>query len=124
VLTPKSIHWHDLLPGSITAGVVWSILQTVGVFLMDHELRNISQVYGFFAIVLGILWWIYLAAQVVVYSAEINVVRARRLWPRSLVQPPLTEADIEALGSYALVEHRRPEVSVSTHEIGPASESA
>ena len=47
-----------------------------GVFLMDHELRNVSQVYGFFAIVLGILWWIYLAAQIVVYSAELNAVRA------------------------------------------------
>ncbi len=68
---------------------------------MDHELRNISQVYGFFAIVLGILWWIYLAAQIVVYSAELNASCRARLWPRGLVQPPLTAADIAALGSYA-----------------------
>ena len=83
---------------------------------MDHELRNISQVYGFFAIVLGILWWIYLAAQIVIYSAEINVVRTMRLWPRSLVQPPLTDADRVALRTYALVEQRRPEVEVSAYD--------
>jgi hypothetical protein len=34
----------------------------------------------------------------------------------------LTEADIAALGSYALVEHRRPEVSVSTKEMSPTTE--
>jgi YihY family inner membrane protein len=114
ILTPASIHWHNLIPGSVLAGVLWAGLQTGGVFLMDHELRNISQVYGFFAIVLGTLWWIYLAAQIVVYAAETNVVFARRLWPRGLVQPPLTAADITALGSYALAEQRRPEVRVTT----------
>jgi len=29
-----------------------------------------------------------------VYAAETNVVLARRLWPRSIVQPPLTQADL------------------------------
>jgi uncharacterized BrkB/YihY/UPF0761 family membrane protein len=113
VLTPSSVEWRDLIPGSIFGGVLWALLQTLGVFLVDHELRNASQIYGFFAIVLGILWWIYLAAQVVIYSAELNVVRSRKLWPRSLVQPPLTEADRMVLRLYALEEQRRPEVTVS-----------
>ena len=116
ILTPSTIKWRDLMPGAILAGVAWAALQSVGVFLMDHELRNSSQVYGFFALVLGILWWIYLAAQIVIYSAELNAVRTFRLWPRSLVQPPLTEADREALSLYALAEQRRPEVSVSAHD--------
>ena len=114
ILTPKSVAWRTLVPGSVVAGILWAVLQIGGVFLMDHELKNMSQVYGFFAIVLGVLWWIYLAAQLVVYCAEINVVRARKLWPRSLVQPPLTHADIQALDLYALAEQRRPEVLVST----------
>lgn len=121
ILTPSTIRWRDLMPGAILAGVVWAALQSVGVYLMDHELRNVSQVYGFFAIVLGILWWIYLAAQIVIYSAELNAVRSFRLWPRSLVQPPLTEADREALSLYALSEQRRPEVSVSAHDTTEAS---
>jgi YihY family inner membrane protein len=116
ILTPASVEWRTLVPGAVVAGILWAILQSAGVFLMDHELRNISQVYGFFAIVLGTLWWIYLAAQLVMYSAEMNVVRARRLWPRSIVQPPLTRADIRALDLYARAEQRRPEVLVSTAE--------
>ena len=44
-----------------------------------------SQTYGMFAIVLGALGWIFLQARVVVYAAEVNVVRRDRLWPRSLV---------------------------------------
>jgi YihY family inner membrane protein len=114
ILTPASVAWRTLVPGSVVAGILWAALQIGGVFLMDHELKNMSQVYGFFAIVLGVLWWIYLAAQLVVYCAEINVVRARRLWPRSIVQPPLTHADMQALDFYALAEQRRPEVRVST----------
>ncbi|MFZ0667162.1 MAG: YihY/virulence factor BrkB family protein [Acidimicrobiales bacterium] len=124
ILTPKMIPWANLLRGSIAAGVIWAILQSLGVFLMDHELRHMSQVYGFFAIVLGLLWWIYLAAEVVVYCAEVNVVRARRLWPRGLVQPPLTAADMKALDMYAMVEHRRPEVTVMTRDSTGNSESA
>jgi YihY family inner membrane protein len=116
ILTPSSIPGSDLWRGAVVAGIVWAVLQTVGGFLMDHELRHTSQVYGFFAIVLGTLWWIYLAAQIVVYAAELNVVRARRLYPRSLVQPPLTAADRVALATYALVEQRRPEVSVSASD--------
>ena len=118
ILTPKTIAWRLHLPGAVIGGVAWSVLQSVGAFLVGHELRNMSQVYGFFATVLGLLWWIYLAAQVVLYSAEINVVWARRLWPRSMVQPPLTPADRRVLAAEASVEQRRPEVHVSIDETG------
>jgi hypothetical protein len=47
-----------------------------------------------------------------VYCAEINVVLARRLWPRSIVQPPLTEADRASLALQALQNQRRPEEHV------------
>jgi hypothetical protein len=41
-----------------------------------------------------------------VYSAEINTVLAHRLWPRSIVQPPLTEADQVSLALQALQNRR------------------
>jgi len=44
-----------------------------------------------------------------VYSAEVNVVLTRRLWPRSIVQPPLTEADRASMALQALQNQRRPE---------------
>ena len=37
------------------------------------------------------------------------MVLARRLWPRALVQPPLTEADRASMALQALQNQRRPE---------------
>lgn len=64
----------------------------LGTYVPHHFLHSDS-VYGVFATVLGLLAWIYLGVEITVYAAEINVVVARRLWPRSIVQPPLTQAD-------------------------------
>ena len=88
VLTPKQIPTRQLVAGALVAGVAWQVLQAVGGFLVGHYLRHTSQVYGVFAIVLGLLFWLYLGAQLTLYAAEVNVVAARRLWPRSLLQPP------------------------------------
>ena len=76
---------------------------------VDHTWRNTSQVYGFFAVVLSLIAFIYLGAQMTLYVAELNVVRARRLFPRSIVQPPLTEADRRVLDDIAGQGVRRPE---------------
>jgi|HubBroStandDraft_6_1064221.scaffolds.fasta_scaffold10750_4 YihY family inner membrane protein len=109
VLTPRQIEWSELWPGAIVGGVGWTVLQYVGGLLVEHNLRNTSKVYGSFALVLGLIAFLYLSAQMTVYAGEINVVRARRLWPRSMVQPPLTPADREVLSSLALEGKRRPE---------------
>jgi uncharacterized BrkB/YihY/UPF0761 family membrane protein len=115
VLTSKTIPTRDILPGAIAAGLAWQVLQTVGGYLVAHQLRNASQVYGFFAVVLGLLGWLSLGAQMTLYCAEFNVVRARRLWPRSLLQPPLTRADKQTLSDIAEQEERRPEQTVEVH---------
>jgi YihY family inner membrane protein len=107
-LTPKGVPTRRLLPGAIAGGICWTVLQVLGTWLIHHFLHTDS-VYGVFGIVLGLLAWIYLAVQVTVYAAEINVVLARRLWPRSIVQPPLTEADRASMALQALQNQRRPE---------------
>jgi hypothetical protein len=48
----------------------------------------------------------------VLYAAELNVVLARRLWPRSIIQPPLTEADRIVLADQALQNQRRADQRV------------
>jgi hypothetical protein len=62
--------------------------------------------------VLGLLAWLYLGAQLTIFAAEINVVRTRRLWPRSFFSDPLLEADRRALTSSAEVEERVEEENV------------
>lgn len=113
VLTP-SIPTRNLLPGAIVGGVGWSALQIGGALLVDHNLRHASQVYGYFASVLGLISWLFLSAQLALYASEINVVRARKLWPRSIVQPPLTDADKRALDDIAEQGKRRPEQTVES----------
>ena len=107
-LTPKGVPTRDLLPGAITGGILWTVLQDLGTYLVHHFLKGDS-VYGVFGMVLGLLAWVYLATEITVYSAEINVVLSRRLWPRAIVQPPLTEADRHGMALQALQAQRRPE---------------
>jgi uncharacterized BrkB/YihY/UPF0761 family membrane protein len=111
ILTPRGVPSRDLAPGAVAAGIGWTALQVAGAYLIHHYLHSDS-VYGVFATVLGLVAWLYLAAQITVYCAEINVVLARRLWPRSIIQPPLTEADRASLALQALENQRREEQQV------------
>ena len=109
----------------MAGGICWTALQIVGVYLLHHYLHSDS-VYGVFATVLGLVAWLYLAAQVTVYCAEINVVLARRLWPRTIIQPPLTEADRASLAAQALQNQRRKEqrVTVTFDDRDPGAAAA
>ena len=111
VLTPKGVRTRQLVPGAIAGGIFWTLLQALGAYLVHHYLGT-SSVYGIFATVLGLVAWVYFSVQGTVYAAEINVVLARRLWPRALVQPPLTEADRASMALQALQNQRRQEQQV------------
>ena len=106
LLTPAEVGWRQLLPGAVLGGVGWQILQTVGVNLVSHQLQHAGQVYGVFGFTLALISFLSLAATLTVYAAELNVVLARHLWPRSLFQPPLTDKDREALEGIAQREER------------------
>jgi inner membrane protein YhjD len=112
VLTRKKLSWGDVFPGALIGAVLWTGLQAGGSYLMNHQVKHATAVYGFFGFVIGLLAWIYLGAQLTLYAAEVNVVRVRHLWPRSLVSPPLDEADRQTLTAAAKVEERIPEESV------------
>ena len=106
VLTERHLSWSTVFPGAVVGGVGASILQVVGGFIMDRNLQGASQTYGTFAVVIGLLSWLYLQAQVALYAAEVNVVRSRRLWPRGFTPEKLTDADRRALEAHAEVEER------------------
>src|SRR5487761_802672 len=86
---------RQLLPGAVISAIAWQVMQAIGTYLVAHQLARSSDLYGTFAIVLGLLGWLYLEAQLTVWAVEANVVLAYRLWPRSLV-PPYTEPDRRA----------------------------
>jgi membrane protein len=119
LLTAVEVSWRDLLPGVIVAAVFWQLLQHLGGFYVDHELKRTGPLYGVFALVLGLLAWLYLGAQLTIFAAEVNVVRCRRLWPRSFFSDPLLDADRRALTSSAEVEERVDEENVEVSFDGP-----
>jgi YihY family inner membrane protein len=122
VLTPSSVRLRQLGPGAVAGGLAWTVLQTVGGYLVGRYVRDATPVYGFFAIILGLIFWIYLGAQMTLYCAELNVVLARRWWPRGLVQPPLTRADKEVLVAMAKEEERFKGQEVDVRFTGPSGQ--
>jgi uncharacterized BrkB/YihY/UPF0761 family membrane protein len=95
-----------VLPGAIVTAVLWQILQYVGTSYVLNVIGKANQVNQTFALVLGLLAYIYLASVMVMLGLEVNVVARRRLYPRALLTPftdnvVLTPADQLAYSSYA-----------------------
>jgi membrane protein len=81
------VAWKDLWLGAFLTAVGWEALLTVGGYLIAHDIKNMSAVYGTFALVLGLMSWLYLQAELTLYAVEVDVVRVRHRWPRSMVTP-------------------------------------
>jgi YihY family inner membrane protein len=86
VLTPHE-PWGVLWPGAVLATSGWLGLQALGAWFVSRVVHHAGNTYGVFAIVIGLLVWLSLLARLLVVAAEVNVVRARQLWPRSLLPP-------------------------------------
>ena len=119
VLTAREIPLADLIPGAVGAGITVQLVQIGGALFISYALSGASQVYGAFGLVLGLLAYLYLQAVIVVFCAEINVVWARRLWPRNLLSPfindiVLTAADQASYRSYVDSERFKPSQQVQT----------
>lgn len=114
LMTADTVATRCLWPGVVFAAVFWEILQVLGGYYIGHVFKNASGTYGQFGLVIALLVWLHLGAQMTLYAAEINVVLARRLWPRSLFSPAIP-ADEQALIALAKVEerHEREKISVT-----------
>ena len=114
--TAKEIGWRQLRLGAVIAGAIWQILGYVGAYFVSHQLAHASPLYGTFAVVLGLLAWLYLEAELTLYAVQINVVIAFRLWPRSIAPPPYTEQDRQAFQLYAQMEERSKTEDVAVED--------
>jgi hypothetical protein len=112
--------------GVTVAAVFWEILQYFGGYYVNHVLRHTSPLGAQFATVIALIVFLHLGAQVTLYAAEINVVLARRLWPRSLIGPPLAPADEATLTGLAKVEERsdHEQIDVEFKTDGPEAQGA
>jgi uncharacterized BrkB/YihY/UPF0761 family membrane protein len=77
------------------------LLQTFGVTYVTHVVKNAGATNSVFALVLGLLAFLYLASVIVLLCVEANVVRVERLYPRALLTPftddvELTRGDRDA----------------------------
>lgn len=87
IAAARDLSVRDVAPGAIAAAVIWQLLQTFGVVYVSHVVNGSSSTNGVFAVVLGLLAFLYVTATAVVICVEVNVVRVDRLHPRSLLTP-------------------------------------
>jgi membrane protein len=105
VLTAASVTVRQVLPGAVLATISWMGLQTLGGLYVEHVVAQSNETYGVFAAVIGLLSWLWLAAQLSLVAGEVNVVLDQRLWPRSLFGG-LAAADKRAMRTAAEAEQR------------------
>lgn len=104
--------WSSAAPGAFTLAVLWQVLQYIGAWYVTHVLGETSSMNKTFALVLGLVGLLYIAAMMGILGMEVNVVLARRLWPRALLTPftddvDLTEADRRAYTFYARAQRHK-----------------
>jgi membrane protein len=88
-----SVVWPAALVGSLAV----TGLLTFGALVLPRFVQRSGPVYGSFATIVGLFALLYLVSQVLVYAAEIAIVRRRRLWPRALDALKPTDADKRSL---------------------------
>jgi YihY family inner membrane protein len=103
LMTDGNIPSRDLRSGTLVGSVLWTFLQSIATIVLHNAG---SGNYGIFVTVIPLIVWLHLGGQVFLYSAEVNVVVSRRLWPRSFFGPPDAPADKRALRALARVEER------------------
>ena len=98
VATARDLTYRQVAPGALAAAIIWQLLQWFGAIYVSQVVKSSSATNSVFALVLGLLAFLYLIATTLLLCAEANVVAADRLHPRALLTPftdnvELTRAD-------------------------------
>ena len=97
LLLPQRARFHIVWPAALVGSLAITGLLTFGAVVLPRLVAKSGPVYGSFATIVGLFTLLYLVSQVVVYAAEIAIVRRRRLWPRALDTVNPTDADRRSL---------------------------
>jgi len=112
----------EVVPGAIMMGLGSYGLTLIASIYVQRVVARASGIYGPFATTIGLLAYVSLVVQLFVLATEVNVVRSKALWPRSLTGRSLGEPDARAidltlqrgrlLSSQLLAERGLPETDV------------
>jgi uncharacterized BrkB/YihY/UPF0761 family membrane protein len=110
--TPQKEQLREVIPGAVTIAVLWQVLQVLGGVYVEHVIQKAGQMNAVFAVVLGLVALLYIASVIAMLGLEINVVLAKRLYPRALLTPftdsvQLTEADEKVYREYAQAQRHK-----------------
>jgi uncharacterized BrkB/YihY/UPF0761 family membrane protein len=106
LLLPYRARIRIVWPAALVGSLAVTGLLTFGALVLPRLVARSGPVYGSFATIVGLFTLLYLVSQVVVYAAEIAIVRRRRLWPRALDTLKPTEADRRSLTYLAREQER------------------
>ena len=83
--TAAQLMARQVLPGPPLVAAFWLGLQAcVGVFVTRLLAGGYPESYGGCAAVIGLLFWLLIASELILIAVELNVVLVHRAWPRSL----------------------------------------
>ncbi len=105
IVTNKPLSLLDVLPGAVIAGLAWQGMQQVGAVYVSTVIERASNLNSVFAIVLGLLIFLYTLAVIVMLCVEVNVVLKERLWPRALLTPFTDQVVLTAADERAYARH-------------------
>jgi inner membrane protein YhjD len=87
VATARDVTYRQVLPGAVAAATVWQLLQWFGAVYVGHVVKSASATNSVFALVLGLLAFLYLIATTLLLCGQVNVVATDHLYPRALLTP-------------------------------------
>lgn len=76
---------REILIAALFSAMGILLLQRLGGYIITNQLKNLRDLYGTFALVLGLLFWIYLQVKVMLYAVTSSIVLKYNLWPISLL---------------------------------------
>lgn len=116
----RRLRFMQAAPGAFSVALMLQALQFVGTLYVTAVLSGTTGMNGTFALVLGLMGLLYISAVMGVIGMEINVVLARRLYPRALMtlftdKVDLTAADKRAYTYYVRSQRHKVNEVIDVH---------
>jgi uncharacterized BrkB/YihY/UPF0761 family membrane protein len=108
----RRLSFRDVIPGAAASAIIWQLLQSFGIVYVKHVVGHASATNFVFALVLGLVAYLFITAMAILLCIEVNVVRVTRMHPRALLTPftdnvALTKGDKRAYTGQAKAQRSK-----------------